>query len=632
VRKHPTKKRNRSLRSDFRSERSKSYSLTLVTDATSLHPVRTRFYCSAVPKKKAKLPLSKTHPKLAKEADGWDPNDFTSGMNQIVAWKCLSGHQWKSSLFRRAEGAGCPVCSNRKILKGVNDFATTHPNLASEVIQGDTTTVSAGSDTKMKWRCSLMHEWVASVGSRVIQKSGCPFCSGTKILQGFNDLETLFPEIAKQADGWDPKKFSAGSHQNMNWQCEFGHKWKSKIQSRVLTSGKRKSSSEANGCPICYGRITLTGFNDLATTHPELASFLLNQKDGTKVSKGSEKKLKWKCSLEHQFEQSPSNIKGELPGCPICHGTKVLPGFNDLKSKFPGIASEMLNLDPSSISSGSSKSVTWRCKLGHEWKARVGSRTNNNSECPYCSGIRILKGFNDLETLYPELSKQIVGADPKSFGRGSKQKVQWKCEKNHLYSASISDRALNMSGCPYCSGNEVLVGFNDLASTHPNVSVQADGWDPHEVTAGSGKKLLWKCEFGHNWITSPQSRALKGTGCPTCSKSGFDPNQNGYLYFIEHDNWIMFQIGITNLPDDRLNDHRKLGWEVLEIRGPMDGHLAQQWETAILRMLKAKGADLSNSKIAGKFDGYSEAWSKSTFQVKSIKELMSLTEEFEEGK
>ncbi len=91
----------------------------------------------------------------------------------------------------------------------------------------------------------------------------------------------------------------------------------------------------------------------------------------------------------------------------------------------------------------------------------------------------------------------------------------------------------------------------------------------------------------------------------------------------------MFQIGITNFPDDRLGSHRKLGWEVLERRGPMDGHLTQQWETAILRMLKAKGADLSNANIAGKFDGYSEAWSKSTFKAKSIKELMRLTEEFE---
>jgi hypothetical protein len=120
-----------------------------------------------------------------------------------------------------------------------------------------------------------------------------------------------------------------------------------------------------------------------------------------------------------------------------------------------------------------------------------------------------------------------------------------------------------------------------------------------------------------------------GQGCPTCAVSGFDPNLDGYLYFIRHDQRQMFQIGITNFPDDRLGNHKKSGWEIIELRGPMDGHLTQQWETAILRMLKAKGADLSNAKIAGKFDGYSEAWSKSTFEAKSIKELMRLTEEFE---
>ena len=92
----------------------------------------------------------------------------------------------------------------------------------------------------------------------------------------------------------------------------------------------------------------------------------------------------------------------------------------------------------------------------------------------------------------------------------------------------------------------------------------------------------------------------------------------------------MLQIGITNVPDDRLGSHRRLGWEVLELRGPMDGHLTQQWETSILRMLKASGADLFNSSIAGKFDGYSEAWSKSRFEAKSLKHLMNLTDAHEE--
>jgi hypothetical protein len=62
----------------------------------------------------------------------------------------------------------------------------------------------------------------------------------------------------------------------------------------------------------------------------------------------------------------------------------------------------------------------------------------------------------------------------------------------------------------------------------------------------------------------------------------------------------------------------------------MDANVCRNWETAILRMLKAKGADLSNSKIAGKFDGYSEAWSMSTFKATSIANLMKLTDEFEE--
>jgi hypothetical protein len=57
----------------------------------------------------------------------------------------------------------------------------------------------------------------------------------------------------------------------------------------------------------------------------------------------------------------------------------------------------------------------------------------------------------------------------------------------------------------------------------------------------------------------------------------------------------------------------------------MKGTLARKWETSILKSLKKKGADLSNERIAGKFDGYSEAWSKSTYPAKSINELMALT-------
>jgi hypothetical protein len=41
---------------------------------------------------------------------------------------------------------------------------------------------------------------------------------------------------------------------------------------------------------------------------------------------------------------------------------------------------------------------------------------------------------------------------------------------------------------------------------------------------------------------------------------------------------------------------------------------------------------LGNVSVSGKFDGASEAWTRATFEVKAIKELMRLTEDFENKK
>ena len=37
----------------------------------------------------------------------------------------------------------------------------------------------------------------------------------SKPQKGINDLETMFPEIAKEADGWDPSTVIGGTDQEM---------------------------------------------------------------------------------------------------------------------------------------------------------------------------------------------------------------------------------------------------------------------------------------------------------------------------------------------------------------------------------------------------------------------------------
>jgi hypothetical protein len=247
--------------------------------------------------------------------------------------------------------------------------------------------------------------------------------------------------------------------------------------------------------------------------------------------------------------------------------------------------------------------------------------------CPICSNHQLVVGYNDLATTHPEFAQEADGWDSTTVVAGTNKKLQWKCSEGHSYIAGVSDRTRTIGrGCPICSNHQLVVGYNDLATTHPHLAKEADGWDSKKITAGTRKKLNWKCDKGHKWKAAGYSR-VTGIGCPSCAKTGFDPNKDGYLYFLIQPNWEIYQIGITNIPKDRLNSHKKNGFELLELRGPMDGHTAQELETAILRYLKGHNANLSPEHIAGKFDGYSESWTIDSYQVNNLKELIDKASE-----
>jgi hypothetical protein len=236
----------------------------------------------------------------------------------------------------------------------------------------------------------------------------------------------------------------------------------------------------------------------------------------------------------------------------------------------------------------------------------------------------MLTGFNDLLTKFPQIASEAVGWDPSKVSPGSTKKCLWQCLQGHQWKAMpVSRTSAKNSGCPYCSNVKILPGFNDLQTTHPDLAKEAYEWDPSTVFAGSDSIRKWVCPESHLYKARVANRS-HGRGCPSCSQGGFDPNKDGWLYFLTHSDWEMLQIGITNFPDDRLATHKKLGWTILELRGPMDGDLARQWETDILRMLRKKNAILGTTEIAGKFTGFSESWIKDSFPVSSLKELMEI--------
>ena len=264
--------------------------------------------------------------------------------------------------------------------------------------------------------------------------------------------------------------------------------------------------------------------------------------------------------------------------------------------------------------------------MGHIYDATVNGRCQGRN-CSICSGKKVLIGFNDLQTTHPEIAAEADGWDPLLVTAGSGKKSSWICEVGHRWKARVSSRT-HGTGCAVCSGRKVLAGFNDLATLNPELAAEADGWDPKTVTAGSGLKKKWKCTNGHRWEAVIGSRT-QGRGCPSCSTSGFDPTIDAWLYFMRHDQWGLFQIGITNNPDQRLSSHGKSGWEIIELRGPMPGDIARGWEQGILHALSRRDVRLSPEHIAGKFDGYTEAWIQEDFPADSLAALMNLVHEDE---
>ena len=110
---------------------------------------------------------------------------------------------------------------------------------------------------------------------------------------------------------------------------------------------------------------------------------------------------------------------------------------------------------------------------------------------------------------------------PEGVSHGSHRSVWWVCEKGHRWRAMVKARAAG-SGCPVCANRRVQPGENDLAALYPEVAAQ---WHPEKngaltpdgVTAGSQRRVWWRCEKGHEWQARVSARTYGGTGCPVCA-------------------------------------------------------------------------------------------------------------------
>ena len=317
-----------------------------------------------------------------------------------------------------------------------------------------------------------------------------------------------------------------GSHKKLWWNCPNGHSWQAAVYARAAGSG----------CPYCTGRKALRGENTLSVRFPALAGEWDSEKNAPltpeDVMPGSHRPVWWKCGKGHSY-RSAVDTRVQGAGCPYCAGRAVLPEENSLAALYPALAGEWDQvkngeITPHAVLPGTHRKFWWRCKNGHSWQAAVFSRTQGSTECPFCTGRKVIPGKTDLATAFPELAAQWDwernGAlTPETVSPNANRKVWWRCEKGHSYCAIVAHRTRSHSECPYCTNRKVLAGFHDLATQVPQVARE---WHPtlngalgaDMVTPGSHRKVWWQCAYGHVWKAVIYSRAgQKNAGCPICA-------------------------------------------------------------------------------------------------------------------
>ena len=462
-----------------------------------------------------------------------DVSKITFSSGKKYWWKCSKGHSHYASVASKNKEMKCPVCNGHKVLIGYNDLFTVCPNLKKEWDFENNILnpykLTAGSNKIASWVCVNGHHFNMKISHRK-DGHGCPYCSGNKILSGFNDLETW----CKNHDNhtlkkWDyiknnilPSECSKTSNLKVWWKCDIcGYEYKNSIGNEVSNiycpkCNKRNKTSFPEQVIYFYLKKefhdAINGYKDKKNGITEIDIYIPSLKIGVEYDG-----INW--------HGSDTTYKKELLKYNACRNNNIhLIRFKEkvLERDFKTcdeILTSSYNIDIS--------------KFNDEVQSFI-NRYNDNIKIDiekdrvniYNQYLSILKN-KSLATLYPEIAKEWdyeknSPLTPEMIPAFINEKFYFVCNKGHSYEINVSKRTSRGDSCPICSGKRVQKGYNDLATTNPELLKE---WDyekniikPEEISRGYDKKVWWKCKkCGNSYYSSPNSRSSQNVGCKYCN-------------------------------------------------------------------------------------------------------------------
>lgn len=446
---------------------------------------------------------------------------------------------------------------------------------------------TCGCMTSFNWKCpNCNYEWVKKPNHmNHINDSYCPECNKKSRRNSWlrnrikenGSLKDKCPDLMIE---WDHKKNKTiniypefvmpNSNKKVYWLCPKKHSYQATPSHRT----------HGTGCPYCSGLKAIPGETDLQTTHPDVFKRIHPTKnvkiDLFSLKAGAVKKIWWLEECGHEYEMKISDRVRIINSCPICRGERILPGFNDFSAIYPDIAKEMHpvknnGIDIAKLTPKSNKYLWWICPKRHEYRAMVHNRTDKGSGCPYCANLKVLSGYNDLQTLSPEIAKEYdceknIIKSPSQVLNGSGKKAWWKCKYGHSYQTRISSRTRLKTGCPKCySAQQTSFGeqaifyyikqiFPDAINCYKDIEhgiTELDIFIPSLRVGIEHDGLYW-----HSGCDAKNKEENKREACEKCgislyrikeSEDNYITAEQQNIWFYKYHDWDRLNIIIRNL-------------------------------------------------------------------------------------
>lgn len=486
--------------------------------------------------------LATEYPELFMEWN-WDkngdkkPENFTPRSKSKVWWKCVKGHSWQAAINNRTRDTRnlCPCCSNRMLCED-NSLAQVRPDIAKDWHPSKNAPLTpndvvAGGDRRVWWVCKHGHEWQASIGSRVINGTGCSKCSlqTSRIeIAVYSELKALFDVVA-----WREK--ISGYECDIYLDDRIGVEIDGVYWHRRRPEQELAKSAAFKAAGIQLFRLREDGLSPLSERD---VTFKASEDEFVVISRLVGSLLRFAENPEHQSARLREYIKGpglineplyrnlvaNLPAPP--------PGYS-LADQHPEIARQWVSdlnapLSPEHFRPQANKKIWWRCENGHTWKTTPNIRVFQGTGCPHCPRKVVLAPTDcNLVVVNPRLANEWHPErngelEPQDVWPNSNKKIWWRCSKGHEWRATVASRAAG-SGCPYCYGR-YATRENNLASKYPELLAEWDrekniGLNPSELTPHVGRKVWWRCVKGHSYQATISNRTSNKSGCPDCARN-----------------------------------------------------------------------------------------------------------------